>query len=315
MAQSVSRSQVVPWVVMAAVVGAMMASSAPALANKKRKKAAPPAAAAATTSDSATSPTDAPPPGDSSEKKPAEGAAQAADQERPKPVVDENKEAPQSDEQGNVTFTGARSGKGRIVVNAPPKEKVKVYLEGRYFGLAPRTINKMPPGDYIVDGIFPDGKSVTKPVSVASEEEVTVELAPGDAAASSKVKVMPAAQVEKRWRIAEIVGISSVAVLAAGGVFGYLTYSTQQDYNKKMITGTQSELDDLANKGNRYSLIANTCFVLGGVGLISAAIIAYPAWKARNAEKQPESPENTLSFLFLPSPHLDGGSASMALRF
>lgn len=312
MAQSVSRSQLVACLVAAT----LMAGSATAFAKKRKKAAAAGASApAATSTDSPSS--DTPPATESSEKKPAEGASQAADQERPKPVVDENQEAPQSDEKGNVTFSGARVGKGRIIVSAPPKEKVKVYLEGRYFGVAPRTINKMPPGDYIVEGIFPDGRSVTKPVSVASDEEVTIELAPGDAtAASAKSKLMPVAQAEKRWQTAKIVGISSVVLLAGAGVFGYLTHSTQQDYNNKSSSGApQSQLDDLANKGNRDALVANTCLVLGGIGLITAAIIGYPAYKARTAERQPESPEGSLSFLFAPSPRLDGGAASMVMRF
>ncbi len=311
MAQSVSRSRLV----VCLVAATLMAGSTTAFARSKKKKAAPAAPAATATTETGT---DATPATEAGEKKPAEGAAQAADQERPKPVVDENQEAPQSDEKGNVTFSGARSGKGRIVVSAPAKEKVKVYLEGRYFGVAPRTINKMPPGDYIVEGIFPDGRSVTKPVSVASDEEVTIELAPGDAtAAGAKSKLMPAAQAERRWRTAKILGISSVAVMAVGGgVFGYLTHSTQSDYNNKSSSGApQSQLDDLANKGNRYALLANACLVIGGVGLITAAIIGYPAYQARNAEKQPESPENSLSFLFAPSPRLDGASAGMVMHF
>jgi hypothetical protein len=312
MAQSVSRSRLV----VCLVAATLMAGSTTAFARSKKKKSTSAAAPAATAT--AAPATDATPATEAGEKKPAEGAAQAADQERPKPVVDENQEAPQSDEKGNVTFSGARAGKGRIIVSAPAKEKVKVYLEGRYFGVAPRTINKMPPGDYIVEGIFPDGRSVTKPVSVASDEEVTIELAPGDAtAASAKSKLMPAAQAEKRWRTAKILGITSVAVMAVGGgVFGYLTHSTQSDYNNKSSSGApQSQLDDLANKGNRYALGANACLIIGGVGLITAAIIGYPAYKARNAEKQPESPENSLSFLFAPSPRLDGASAAMVMRF
>jgi hypothetical protein len=277
----------------------------------KKQKPAAPAPAATKPAAAATEPAA------DGDKKPAEGASQSADQERPKPVIDENQEAPATDEKGNVNFTGAHAGKGKIVIKGAAKESIKIYLEGRFFGTAPRTITGMPPGDYIVEGVFPDGKSLTKPVSVSGDEEVTVELAPSDAIESGpKEKLMPLAQAERRWTTAKIVAITSAGLLVAGGIFGYLTHTTQQDYDKAAVNGTQAQLDDLAKKGNRYSLIANTCFVLTGVGLIAAAVIGYPAYKARKAvDRPPESPDSPVSFLFAPSPLLDGGSASLQLRF
>jgi len=293
MAQSVSRSQILACVVAAAVI----LVGGPAMA--KKKKSADPSEPATETSSTK-----------------SEGASQAADTERPKPIADENQEAPASDEKGNVSFVGARAGKGKIIVKGPSKEKVKVYLEGKYFGNTPRTINKIPPGDYIVEGIFPDGKSVTKPVSVSSDEEVVVELAPSDAVETGpKEKLMPADQAEKRWELAKVVGIASVGVLVVGGVFGYLEYATQQDYNKAAVGGDQATLDSLASKGNRYALVANSCFIAGAVGLVASAIIGYPAYKARKAERRPESPDTALSFMIAPTPNFNGASAGMLLRF
>jgi hypothetical protein len=306
MARSASRYRLLACV----VASAILAASTPAQAKnaaKKAKKAPEPA--------TATTSADVPAP--SATPKAPEGASQSADQERPKPVIDENQEAPAADEKGNVAFTGARSGKGKIVVKGAAKENIKIYLEGRYLGLAPRTISGMPPGDYIIEGVFPDGKSVTKPASVSGDEEVTVELAPSDAIDSgARVKLMPLAQAEKRWTTAKIVGIAAAGVLVAGGVFGYLEYKTQQDYNKATSTGPQTKLDDLAKKGNRYSLLANTCFILTGVGVIAATLIGYPAYKARNAvDRRPESPDTAVSFLLAPTPGLDGGSAALMFKF
>ena len=62
-------------------------------------------------------------------------------------------------------------GLGRVVVNAPAAEKVKVFLEGRLFGTAPVTIYSVPKGDYIVEAAYPNGKQVSKPVTVAENEE------------------------------------------------------------------------------------------------------------------------------------------------
>src|SRR5438552_3745257 len=129
MAHSVSRFTFV----VGLLASAMLALAATP-AEAKKKNAAPAAAASAPADDEV--------PG---EKK-APAAAQAGDVERPKPIVDDSVAAesgPKADDRGNVTFNGGKSGKGgkgKITVQAPPKEKVKVYLEGRYFGIAPRTI-------------------------------------------------------------------------------------------------------------------------------------------------------------------------------
>jgi len=317
MAQSVSRSQVVPWVVMAAVVGAMMASSAPALAKKKRKKAAPPAAAA-TASDSATSPTDAPPPGDSSEKKPAEGAAQAADQERPKPVVDENQEAPQSDEKGNVTFTGARSGKGRIVVNAPPKEKVKVYLEGRYFGDTPITIYSVPKGDYIVEGTFvSSGKQVAKPVSVSENEEASVELAekkaeptPDEVKASSGF--MSGDITPKRLLVTKVLVGATIVGLATCITFGILEKGKESDYTHTAMGTTAS--DNIKKDGQTDALLSNVGLFVAGGALIGAAVAAYPMFK-KSAATEGDKPAEPPPTAFFVAPMVGNGTTGAAALY
>ena len=57
-------------------------------------------------------------------------------------------------------------GLGRVTVNAPATQKVKVFLEGRYFGTAPITIYSVPKGDYIIEALPETGKQISKPVTV-----------------------------------------------------------------------------------------------------------------------------------------------------
>jgi hypothetical protein len=57
-------------------------------------------------------------------------------------------------------------------------------------------------------------------------------------------------------------------------------------------------------------------YVVGGVALVTAVFIGYPAYKALNSEKKPTSPEGTnLSFMILPNAALNGGTAGMSLQF
>jgi hypothetical protein len=260
-----------------------------------------------------------------------EGAAQSEDKERPRPIVDPEggpaPEAPKPDAQGNVNFGGSSSkgAKGRITVKAPPGDKVKVYLEGRYFGVAPQTISKVPPGDYIVELIMPGGKRLTKPVSVVGDEEASIEVGAVSAAEAAKPEPpMSDVEAEKRWKTAKIVGIATVSMLVLGLVFGGWEYMVQKDYDKKITDGPpspsmqtqyQQELDDLAAKGNRLALAANAAFILTGVGLAATIIIGYPAYKARKGGRR-EGPEGTnLSFMAGPGPTRGSGMAGLVWQF
>ena len=315
MAHSVSRSTVLAGLIACAIV----ALAGPAEA--KKKKAADPAEDTAAATDSEAPKADAP------------AAQQAGDVERPRPIADTSDagEGPKADAEGNVSFAGARSGKGKITVNAPKKEKVKVYLEGRYFGVAPRTINKIPPGDYIVEVVFPNGKSLSKPVSVAGEEEEVVSVGAADAVpVSAADKPMSAEAADKWWTIAKSLGIGAAVVVVAGLGLSFWEHSVQNDYNSKVTQGPpsnsnsdkanyQAQLDSLANKGDKLALGANICYIAGGVALITAVVIGYPAYKARNSttEQKPVSPETgtNMSFLFAPTPSMKGGTAGLTFSF
>lgn len=324
MAHSVSRSAIFAGL----LASAILALATPAEA--KKKKAAP-----AASSDEFAAPAEeggaAGQPGD--EKKAAPAAAQAGDVERPKPILDDGEgggeAGPKADEKGNVTFIGSKTGKGKITVQAPPKEKVKVYLEGRYFGVAPRTINKIPPGDYIVEVVFPNGKSMSKPVSVSGEEEATVTVGAADALPAAPVeKPMTMEQAERRWSLAKKVGAVAVGAVVVGLGCGIWELMVQKDHDNilksdiptdpQAAANRESRIKSLEDKGNTLALTANILYVVGGVALVTAVFIGYPAYKAQHSEQKsvpnPESGTN-MSFIVLPNPTMDGGSAAMMMRF
>jgi len=302
MAHSLSRSTIVAGL----IAGLFIAFGASAEAAKKKKAGEAEAPAQASTAE---------------EKK----AAQAGDVERPKPILgEEASDAPKADAQGNVSFQGNRSGKGKITVQAPASEKVKVYLEGRYFGLAPRTINKIPSGDYIVEIVFPNGKSLSKPVSVAGEEEALVQVSAGDSAPAVPVaKQMSPDQAQKRWNVARAIGIGSAGALVVGLGLGYWKIRVQKEYNDEVavvpngtdeINARDAKLRSLENKGSTLALTANILYIAGGVGLITAVVIGYPAYKARHTEEKSLSPEGNptnLSFMVAPTPSGAMGAFSM----
>lgn len=248
-------------------------------------------------------------------------SAQAEDKERPKPVLERNA-APKPDREGRVSF-GGKAGRGKIIVKGAAKEKIQVFLEGRYFGIAPQTINKVPPGDYVVEAIFPDGKTVTRPVSVLGEEEAVVQIGAADETIATKADPgLNNEQAEKRWQLAKVIFFSSLGVAVVGAALGGWEYSIQQKYNDKVdMAGSnptvdqQQEIDDLETQGKRLALATNACILVAAVGAITAAVIGYPAYRARKAGRpESESPVN-LSFMVAPGRTLGSGFAGLSLQF
>ena len=143
--------------------GATLLSARPALAKKKK-------------SETPTQATDeaSPPVTSRKDGKPAE---QAGDTEKPKTILDTSQDAPKTDSLGHVHFGSPNAeGLGRVAVKAAPESKIKIFLEGRYFGTAPLTIYSVPKGDYIVEAVYANGKQVSRPVSVGENEETAVDL-------------------------------------------------------------------------------------------------------------------------------------------
>ncbi|HET6280747.1 MAG TPA: PEGA domain-containing protein [Polyangia bacterium] len=280
-----------------ALVGALIVLiAAPAVAAPKKKKKA----------------------GDSGETAPAaptRPASQEIDKERPKTMVGGPLVAPPKDTLGRLHYgSPSATNVGKVTVKAPATDKIQVLFDGRYFGTAPLTIHSIPRGDYIVEGNFPDGKTVTKPVTVVDNETATVELAPSPEAAPppTRPSLFDAEMTPKRLKTAKVLAITGGGFLLLGGIFGYLKYSKEKEYGEP--GKTQAQLDDIANTGKRYSLIANLSFALGGVALVGAAWAAYPMFfgpKEKPGEN-PTTPPRT-SFLLLPGP--GGASGSVAWTF
>jgi hypothetical protein len=301
-----------------ATVFALLAASlallttSPAFA--KKKKAAPPA----DSSDSEAAGTDSETPKAASDD--AKPAAQADDTEKPHTILDTSQEAPKTDSLGHVHFASPNGeGLGRVIVTAPATDKVKVFLEGRLFGTAPLTIYSVPKGDYIVEAQYPNGKEVSKPVTVSENEETTVDLGGAKSAKSNgggdSGSVFSSGEMSpgrKNLMYGFLAG--AVVGIAVGTTFGILDIQAENDY-KNTPAASQSELDSIQQRGVRDARIADVGWVLTAVGVFGAAICALPLILGGGGEKAPAAaPSGTPSaFMVAPvaGPGMTGGAFSM----
>jgi len=201
--------------------GATLLPARTALAKKKKAEA--------------TQATDEASPGDKAEKaeKPAD---QAGDTEKPKTILDTSQEAPKTDSLGHVHFGSPNAeGLGRVAVKAAPESKIKIFLEGRYFGLAPLTIYSVPKGDYIVEAMYPNGKQISKPVSVGENEETALDL--GGAAALKAAQgpgMFDAQMTDTRMTVTKVALIGAGVGVLTTLVFGILELKAESDYDKEV---------------------------------------------------------------------------------
>jgi len=298
-------------------VGLTWLSASPASAKKKKHSSS--AAAAAPASDSTDTPqaTDS---GDGSAAPAADEkpAVQASDTEKPKAILDTNQEAPKTDSLGHVHFSSPNGeGLGRVVVKAPATDKVKVFLEGRLFGTAPVTIYSVPKGDYIVEMAYPDGKEVSKPVTVAENEETAVDLtAPAAKTADNGGSFGGGEMTPFRKNLMYGFAAGAAVGLVVGVTFGILDLKAESDYNSAT---TQANRDSIQNTGTRDAAIADAGFVLLGVGAVGAIICAWPMIFG-GGEKAPagggDNPgASSTAFLFAPMAGHGVTGGSMMLRF
>jgi hypothetical protein len=270
---------------------ATLLPSRPALAKKKKSEAA-------------TQATDeASPPAADKNEKPAE---QAGDVEKPKTILDTSQEAPKTDSLGHVHFGSPNAeGLGRVAVKAAPESKIKIFLEGRYFGTAPLTIYSVPKGDYIVEAVYSNGKQVSRPVSVGENEETNVDL--GGAAAlraSSGPGVFDADMTPGRMTITKVALVVAAVGVVAAVTFGILELKTESDYEKAV---SQGQMDDLSNKGRRYALLTNIGIFTAAAGLVAAGIAGYPLVL--------HSSEKKTAYIFTPTATPNGGGGALTVRF
>src|SRR5689334_13817536 len=197
--------------------------------------------------------TDEAAPGEAKPEKPAE---QAGDTEKPKTILDTSQEAPKTDSLGHVHFGSPNAeGLGRVAVKAAPESKIKIFLEGRYFGTAPLTIYSVPKGDYIVEAVYPSGKQISKPVSVGENEETAVDLGGAAAmAAANGPGMFDAEMTPGRMTITKVALVVAAVGVVAAVTFGILELKTESDYEKAV---GQAQKDSLETKGNHYALATN----------------------------------------------------------
>jgi hypothetical protein len=299
-----------------ATVFALLAASLALLtaspASAKKKKTAPPADSSESTAAGADN--EVPKTG-SDDAKPA---SQANDTEKPHAIIDTGQEAPKTDSLGHVHFASPNGeGLGRVVITAPATDKVKVFLEGRLFGTAPITIYSVPKGDYIVEAQYPNGKEVSKPVTVSENEETAVDLGGAKTAKTNgggdNGSVFSSGEMtsgRKNLMYGFLAG--AVVGIAVGTTFGILDIQAENDY-KNTPAGSQSELDSIQQRGQRDAKIADVGWVLTAVGLVGAGICALPLILG-GSEKPPAAPSGTpQAFMFTPvaSPAMTGGAFSM----
>ena len=262
------------------VVALSLLVAAPAFAKKKAEEAAPPAAE----------------------------AAEAA-------PVDPKLVPPTPDTFGRVHF-GPSSGAdlGRVSVKAPSSDNVRIFLEGRFFGTAPLTIYSVPKGDYIIEGTYPDGKTVSKAISVLENDEAVADLTGAHAALEPANAGMFASKdmSESRLTAMKAFAIGGAAALVVGVTFGILEMMKENDY--KNAPADQAKLDSISSTGKNYALIANIGYALTFVGAVGAAVCAYPLFVKPNAEK-PKTVAMTSQPVFVVVPTGSGATGSMALRF
>jgi len=253
------------------VCATLLALSPAAFAkSKSKKKSAPAAAAPAQDSEQPADGTAAP----AANEKPAQ---QADDVEKPHAIIDMNQEAPKTDSLGHVHFASPNGeGLGRVVVNAPAAQKIKIFLEGRLFGTAPVTIYSVPKGDYIVEALYPDGKQSSKPVTVSENQETVVDLnAKAEkveaSEGSSSVGEMTPGRKNLMWGFLVGAGVG----LVVGATFGILELKAESDY-QNTPSNNQAQLDSIQQRGQRYADIADVGWVVTAVGALGAAICALP---------------------------------------
>jgi hypothetical protein len=275
-----------------------------------KKKPAPAAAAPAGTDDETPKTGDA-----AADEKPA---AQASDEEKPKAALNLEQEAPKTDSLGHVHFASPNGeGLGRVVVNAPPAKKVKVFLEGRLFGTAPVTIYSVPKGDYIVEAVYPDGKSAgSKPVTVSENEESVVDLgapAAKNAGGGDNGSVFGGGEMtpfRKNLMYGFLIG--AAAGIALGTTFGILDLQAENDY-QHTSPSDQATLDSISQRGQRDANIADVGWVVAAVGLVGAGVCAIPLIFGGSSEKAATPSGTPAAMLLTPvaGPHMTGGAFSM----
>ena len=214
---------------------------------------------------------------------------------------------PKTDSLGHVHYGSPNAeGLGRVAVKAAPEEKIKVFLEGRYFGTAPITIYSVPKGDYILEATYPTGKQVSKPITIGENEEVPVDL--GTAASlpsgGGAGNMFNAEMTPTRMHLTEVFLVVAGLGVIAAVTFGILEMKAENDYNNAVLS---QERERHRKAWEELCAATNVGLVAIGVGVFGAGIFGYPLLLG--------SGEKKTALLLTPAvgPGLTGGVAT--LRF
>jgi hypothetical protein len=125
--------------------------------------------------------------------------------------------------------------------------------------------------------------------------------------------------------VAKTIGIGSAGALVVGLGLGLWKIQVQKDYDAEVakvpngnaeVNARAARLQSLESKGSTLALTANILYIAGAVGLVTAVVIGYPAYKARHAEQKSLSPEgNPTNLSFMVAPTQSGAMGGLSLRF
>lgn len=225
--------------------------------------------------------------------------------------------APPPDSSGRVPFGALHWGKtppGGVTVTAD-RPGVLVFLDGRFFGVAPVSISQVPAGDYIVEATYPDGRTVSRPVSVLEGTEQFVSLTPNVVRTPEPPPPAGAARARIRTRTWVVAG-AGLAVLAASAVTGWLEIDKQEEYDKAPLgsAADRKHLDDLAQQGRTLALFTNVLVGAGAACLVAAGVMAAMDLRAGPAGEHPAA-EPAVRVGIAAGPDLASWQATAAIRF
>jgi hypothetical protein len=189
-------------------------------------------------------------------------------------------------------------------------DKMQITFDGRPFGAAPVTIGGIPKGDYVVEGTLPDGRVITRPITVDDSGDVTVDLGADLVTEATAVAAAQAAgdrhpRLRKASKI--LVGVSAGA-LVVGLVFGAMELKTHGDYES--APADQATLDSLARTGKREAMIANISFATCGAALLAAGLTALPIFMGSEATPATPPPVTVTA-----TASANGAMAGLSMRF
>jgi hypothetical protein len=152
----------------------------------------------------------------------------------------------------------------------------------------PHSIDARAPGFNMFMTSFNIQEKETKTIEVTLAKITRVEATPMTQVARTETTPGPGRTVTKAPVAAYIVGGTGVALLVTSGVFFILQQGVKSDLDTKCANGCPRDgsADSLKNKGNLYTIVADTTLAAGVVGVGVGAVLYFTS--------KPKSVEATL---------------------